>query len=66
MGKDGATIDQTPVELSTDSLDMGSFTDKPQQQIFYDFESAICIEKGCLFPLVVIGQFNKQKYVIRN
>jgi hypothetical protein len=37
MAKDGASIDDTPVELSTDSLDLGAFTDKPEQQVLYDF-----------------------------
>lgn len=66
MAKDGSSIDQTQVELSTESIDMGPFTDKPEEEVLYDFESAVCIEKGCLYPVVVMGQFNKQKYVIRN
>lgn len=45
---------------------MGTFTDNPDEEIIYDFESVVCIEKGCLFPIVVVGEANKQKYVIRN
>ena len=66
MGKDGNSIDLTPIELSTDSLDMGAFTGRPEEEILYDFESAVCIEKNCVFPLVVMNKFNNQKYVIRN
>ena len=36
MGRDG-TLDKTPIELTTDSLDMGSFTDRTNEEILYDF-----------------------------
>lgn len=55
IGKERSLIDDTEIELSTEALDMGSFTDTPEEEIMYDFESAVCIEKKCLFPLVVIG-----------
>ncbi len=37
MSKDGSNIDQTPVELSTASLDLGPFTNKPEEEVIYDF-----------------------------
>lgn len=59
-------MDETEVALSTESLDLGSFTSTPEEEVWYDFEAAICLEGGCLFPLVVVAAHNKQKYVIRH
>jgi hypothetical protein len=66
FSKERSLMDETEIELSTESLDLGSFTSTPEEEMMYDFECAVCIEKKCLFPLVVIGQSNRQKYVIRN
>ena len=66
MGKDGNSIDDTALELDLKELDMGPFTEDSDNVLFYDLETAICIEKGCLFPVIGANEFNKQIYIFKN
>ena len=44
---------------------MGTFTEDKDQIITYVFEAALCLENGCLFPVVAKSKFNKQAYIFK-
>lgn len=66
MRADNNSINDTKVELSTQSIDMGSLTSNKEVSVMYNFETAICYENACSFPVVAISRFNKQPYIFRN
>ena len=44
---------------------MGTFTEKKNTNVAYSFEAALCIDNGCLFPVVAKSKFNKQAYIFK-
>lgn len=45
---------------------MGPYTENKDENLLYELEAAICIEKGCLFPVVSKSKYNKQMYIFKN
>lgn len=66
MRSDMNSIDDTKLEFPGAELDLSGFLAGDTGSNKYKFETAMCLENTCSYPVVALNKYNNRNYIFRN